>query len=154
MKRHIPDDFWYRVHTELCDINIRRRAEMEAIKQRLHLKMEKSFLKHASYCGAIRVPDDFPKALIKYTNEETGERFLDPRNAIYCDVFKAVWPNVTFISAPGTVGDLIEALLGLTWVKKDRGETIPPEMDDFVQMLEQLSLMEYSLQTWYGAKGA
>ena len=154
MKRHIPDDFWCRVHTELCDINMRKRAEMEAINQCFGFKKEKSFLKHVSYCGAIRVPDDFPKALIKYTNKKTGERFLDPTNAIYCDVFKAVWPNVTFISAPGTVGDLIEALLGLAWAKKHRGETLLPKQDDFVQMIEQLTLSEYSLQTWYGVKGA
>ena len=101
-----------------------------------------------SYAGAIRVPPDFPNELLSWTDKKSGERFLDPRNAIYCDVFKAVWPNVRFSNAE-TVGDLIEAVLGLTWAMKAREETLSPGAEDFVQLLEQAILCVYSLQTWY-----
>ena len=134
---------------EFCNINMQRRAEMVAINRALGLKDEKSFLKHTSYNGAIHVPNDFPDNLITFIDKKTGERFFDPGNPLYCDVFKAVWPNVTFMSNPGTVGDLIEAMLGLAWIKNDRGQTLSQEAEDFVQMVEQACLSEYSLQTWY-----
>ena len=153
MQRCIPPDFWLNVHKEFCDIDARHRAEMVAINRSLHLKEKKSFMKHMSYCGAVRVPDDFPNEFVSYTDEKTGQRFIDPMNSLYCDVFKAVWPNVTFISNPETVGDLIEAILGWAWVMKDLGIALGPEGEDFVQFLEQACLSEYTLRTWYG-KGA
>ena len=89
---HIPDNFWLRVHTEFCDINMRRRVEMVEINRSagFKLKDQKSFLKHVSYAGAIRVPADFPNELLTWTDKKSGERFLDPQNAIYSAVFKAV----------------------------------------------------------------
>ena len=33
LRTHIPDDFWHKVHTEFCDINLRRRAELVAINR-------------------------------------------------------------------------------------------------------------------------
>ena len=148
LRTHIPDDFWHKVHTEFCDINLRRRVELTAINRSKGLSDQKSFMKHVSYAGAIHVPPDFPEELLSWTDKKSGERFLDPRNAIYCDVFKAVWPNVRFSNAE-TVGDLIEAVLGLTWAMKAREETLSPGAEDFVQLLEQAILCVYSLQTWY-----
>ena len=43
----------------------------------------------------------------------------------------------------------IEAMLALAWTKKHWGETLSQEAEDFVQMVEQACLSEYSLQTWY-----
>ena len=146
---NIPDDFWHKVHTEFCDINLRRRDELVAINRFAGLKGQKSFIKHVSYAGAIRVPADFPNELLSWTDEKSGERFLDPQNAIYNAVFKAMWPSITFISKSETVGDLIEAVLGLAWAMKARGETLSHVAEDIVQLLEQACLSEYSLQTWY-----
>ena len=122
---------------------------MVAINEALGYKAEKSFLKHASYNGAIHVPNDCPDNLVSFIDKKSGDRFVDPGNWVYCDVFKKVWPNVTFISNEETVGDLVEAILGLAWVKNDRGQTLSPEAEDFVNMLEQACLSEFSLQTWY-----
>ena len=148
---HIPDQFWLKLHTEFCDINMRRRVEMVEINRSagFKLKDKKSFLKHVSYAGAIRVPADFPNELLTWTDKKSGERFLDPQNAIYSAVFKAMWPSITFISKSETVGDLIEAVLGLAWDMKARRETLSHAAEDFVQLLEQACLSEYSLQTWY-----
>ena len=143
MRKHIPENFWRKVHTEFCDINMRRRVAMVAIKD------QESFHKHVSYAGAIRVPADFPNELLAWTDEKSGERFLDPKNDIYCAVFKNTWPSITFVKNPKTVGDLIEAVLGLTWAMKAQGETLSVAAEDFVQLLEQACLSEYSLQTWY-----
>ena len=149
MRRNIDDSFWLRVHSEFCNINLLRRAEMVAINRALGLKDEKSFLKHASYLGAIHVPNDFPDNLIDFIDKKSGDRFVDPGNWVYCYVFKRVWPNVTFMSNPETVGDLLEAILGLAWVMNERGQTLSPVAEDFLQILEQACLSEYSLQTWY-----
>ena len=128
---------------------MRRRVAMVAINRSAGLKDQKSFLKHVSYAGAIRVPADFPNELLSWTDKKSGERFLDPTNTIYCDVFKAVWPNIRFVSNAGTVGDLIEAVLGLAWAMKAREESLSHGAENFVQLLEQACLSEYSLQTWY-----
>ena len=122
---------------------------MVAINRALGLKDEKSFLKHASYHGAIHVPNDFPDNHIAFIDKKSGDRFVDPTNRVYCDVFKKVWPNVTFMSNKETVGDLVEAILGLAWVMNERGPTLSPEAEDFVKIVEQACLSEYSLQTWY-----
>ena len=149
LRRNIDDSFWLRVHSEFCNINLLRRAEMVAINRALGLKDEKSFLKHASYLGAIHVPNDFPDNLIDFIDKKSGDRFIDPGNWVYCYVFKRVWPNVAFMSNPETVGDLLEAILGLAWVMNERGQTLSPVAEDFLQILEQACLSEYSLQTWY-----
>ena len=149
MRTHIPHDFWHKVHTEFCDINLRRRVELTAINRSKGLNDQKSFIKHVSYAGAIRVPPDFPNELLSWTDKKSGERFLDPANTLYCDVFKAVWPHVTFISNPESVGDLIEAFFGLAWAMKDRGINLSQEGWDFVQMLEQACLSENTLRRWY-----
>ena len=133
MQRNIDDNFWQRVHSEFCNINLLHRAEMVAINRSLGLSDEKNFLKHASYLGAIRVPNDFPDDLILFIDKKSGDRFIEPGNWIYCYVFNRVWPNVTFVSNPVTVGDLLEAILGLAWVMNDRGQTLSPEAEDFVK---------------------
>ena len=124
---------------------------MVAINRALGFKDEKSFLKHASYNGAIHVPNGFPDNLIDFIDKKTGHRFCDPCNAVYCDVFKKVWPNVTWMSNAETVGDLVEAILGLAWTKSDRGERISPEAEDFVKCVEQACLSEYLLRLYYSA---
>ena len=88
---------------------------MVAINRDLGYKDKKSFLKHASFHGAIRVPNDFPDNLIDFVDKKTGNRFIDPKNAVYC------------------VGDLVEAILGLAWVMNERGQTLSPVAEDFVK---------------------
>ena len=149
MRRNIPESFWEKAHAEFCNINMLNRAKMVDYNRRLGLKDEKSFLKHASYNGAIQVPADFPDYLIHFIDKKTGHRFCDPCNSVYCDVFKKVWPNVTWMSNAETVGDLVEAILGLAWVKNDRGETLSLELQDFVKIVEQACLSEYALRVWY-----
>ena len=112
-------------------------------------KDEKRFVKHMSYNGAIRVPKDYPNFWIAYTDQESGDRYIDPGNGIYSVVFKNCWPKVSFISNEETVGDLMEAMLGLAWIKNHQGQTLSPEAEDFVNMIEQACLSEFSLQTWY-----
>ena len=70
MRRNIDDSFWLRAHAEFCNINMLHRAEMVAINRALGYKAEKSFLKHASYNGAIHVPNDFPDNLIAFIDKK------------------------------------------------------------------------------------
>ena len=149
MRRNIPDSFGEKVHAEFCKINIQNRAKLVAYNRALGLKDEKSFLNHASYNGAIRVPADFPDYLTPFIDKKTGPRFCDPGNWVYLIVFKKAWPNVTWTSNKGTVGDLLEAILGLAWIKNDRGETLSPEAEDFINMVEQACLSEYALGVYY-----
>ena len=149
MRRNIPESFWEKAHAEFCKINMLNRAKMVAYNRRLGLKDEKSFLKHASYNGAIQVPPDFPDYLIAFIDKKTNLRFCDPCNSVYRDVFLSVWPNVMWMSNKETVGDLVEAILGLAWKKVDMGETLGPEAEDFVKMIEQAVLSEYLLRLYY-----
>ena len=151
MRRNIPESFWEKAHAEFCKINMLNRAKMVAYNRRLGLKDEKSFLKHASYNGAIQVPPDFPDYLIAFIDKKTGRRFCDPCNSVYRDVFLSVWPNVMWMSNKETVGDLVEAVLGLAWTKVDLGETLGPEAEDFVKIVEQACLSEYLLRLYYSA---
>ena len=95
------------------------------------------------------MPNDFPDNRVWFIDKKSGDRFMDPGNWLYCYVFKSVWPNVTFVSNPVTVGDLLEAILGLAWVMNERGQTLSPVAEDFVRIVEQACLSEYSLHTWY-----
>ena len=149
MRRNIPESFWAKAHAEFGNINMLNRARLREYNHRLGLKAQKSFLKHASYNGAIQVPPDFPDDLIAFIDTKTNLRFCDPCNSVYRDVFLSVWPNVMWMSNKETVGDLVEAILGLAWIKNDRGETLSLEAEDFVKMVEQACLSEYALRVWY-----
>ena len=147
--QRIPGDFWLRVHAAFCEINLRRRAEMIAVNQAMGYNPRKSFLKHVSYCGAIRVPDAFPSegGHIIWTDPITRERYLDPTNKVYKDSFKVVWPTVMMYENEGTIADLLEAVLGLAWRQRQQRLTAPGIGEDFVAVLEVLLLAEYSLQS-------
>ena len=149
LRRNIPESFWAKAHAEFGNINMLNRARLREYNHRLGLKAQKSFLKHASYNGAIQVPPDFPDDLIAFIDTKTNLRFCDPCNSVYRDVFLSVWPNVMWMSNKETVGDLVEAILGLAWIKNDRGETLSLEAEDFVKMVEQACLSEYALRVWY-----
>ena len=151
MRRNIPESFWAKAHAECCEINMLNRARLRDYNRRLGLKAQKSFLKHASYNGAIQVPPDFPDDLIAFIDTKTNLRFCDPCNSVYRDVFLSVWPNVMWMSNKETVGDLVEAVLGLAWTKVDMGETLGPEAEDFVKIVEQACLSEYLLRLYYPA---
>ena len=149
LRRNIPESFWAKAHAEFGNINMLNRARLREYNRRLGLKAQKSFLKHASYNGAIQVPPDFPDDLIAFIDTKTNLRFCDPCNSVYRDVFLSVWPNVTWMSNKETVGDLVEAILGLAWTKVDLGETLGPEAEDFVKIVEQACLSEYLLRLYY-----
>ena len=151
MRLNIPSSFWEQAHAEFVKINIDHRTEIVEHNRRLGLTDDKSFMKHASYVGAIQVPPDFPDNLIAFTDTRTNRRFCDPGNKVYRDFFVSCWPNVTCVSNAGSVGDLVEAILGLAWTKSDRGKRISPEAEDFVKMLEQACLSDYLLGLYYTA---
>lgn len=123
---------------------------MARINRALGYRENKSFLKHVSYVGAIRVPDAFPDKEISWRDPDTGERYLDPGNAVYCAAFRSVWDQVIPERNQKTIGDLIEAMLGWAWTKRVRhGELDSPLCEAFLKWLETLILVQYTLWEWY-----
>ena len=56
--QHVPAEFWLQFKELLDIINLKHREQMVVINKRLGLSTKKSFGKHLSYIGAVRVPTE------------------------------------------------------------------------------------------------
>ena len=63
------------------------REELKVINARLGLKPSKSFLKHASDCGAVRAPSDDDGKVSYYCNIQ-NQAYLDVNNYNYASFFR------------------------------------------------------------------
>ena len=118
------------------------------INAAFELSEKKRFLKLVSYFGAVRVPANYPQKDLWF-DETRSEWAMDPGNWIYKNVFRLAWPRVTFVSNEETIGDLVEAMLGLAWRHRERNIVIPEIACDFIRILEQALWTEYVLINWY-----
>lgn len=127
LQTNVPAAFWTKFKDYFDQINIDKRAELVEINRKLHYKDSKSFGKHGSYSGGVKVPEEFPRGRESFVCPYTGDRYLDVTNAVYTEVFRLAWPT----ALPGftnkeTVGDVLEALLGY-WYQKTVVHKITPE---------------------------
>ena len=112
---------------------------------------KKTFLKYVSHYGAIRIPLDvangLPPGSLLYNDPRDG-MMLDPTNRIYKDVLRLVWPDSQDLEwwNDGTVGDLVEAFLGLAWKMRSLGKRYGHLAEDFIAMLELALLAHYILE--------
>ena len=119
------------------DKNIEWREDISQRNKDLGLKEGTTLLKHASYYGAIRLPYYIPKDFVCY--EDATGRYLDPTNHVYKDMFLACWPEAATelgLYNDGTIGDLVEALLGVCWLKTRDGKSIQDRKHDIIQTIE------------------
>ena len=128
------------------DKNIELREYISERNKLLGLKECTTLLKLASYCGAIRVPYYVQKNYVCY--EDATGRYLDPTNHVYKDIFLACWPDAATklgLYNRGTIGDLVEALLGVRWLKTRDGKSIQDIEHDIIQTIEMACLHEFFL---------
>ena len=76
---------------------------------------------------------------------------MDPGNWIYKTVLLRAWPTVTIVSSGGTVGDLIEAMLGLAWAHRARNIVITEIACDFIILSEHAIWTEHVLISSWGS---
>ena len=116
-------------------------------------KDQKSFKKILSWAGSIRLPTDFPDALVTWTDETLKERHLEPGNQVYRNAFRAAWPRVLpEITNVESVGDLMEAFLAVAWMYRRNGVKVSDHGLDFVEIIERLVYAEYCLAYWHGGR--
>ena len=146
--QHIPAEFWLQFKELLDIINLKHREHMVVINKRLSYATKKSFGKHLSYLGAVRVPTEvevgsLPSSTLAWTDPK-GQYYVDVTNQIYADVFQAAWPGVLLtlgMADKETIGDLVESLLGyyynlrVVWDRTLQGP-LADTCEDFIRALE------------------
>ena len=137
LRRNVPAVLWDRFHEKLVEINLDYREELKVINARLGLKAKKSYLKHMSYCGAVRVPADHDGQVSYYCHIH-NRAYLDVGNHNYCSILRYVWPTATAAGySDETAGDLVEAVLGLHWAHHVHGNrALCDAAENFVHVLE------------------
>ena len=70
---------------------------------------------------------------------------MDPGNWICKGVALRTWHTVTFVANEETIGDLLEAMLGLAWAHRARDIVAPEVAIDFVRRLGQAIWTEHVL---------
>ena len=118
------------------------------IRQKAIARSSRSFLKIMSYYGAIRVPFDYPVWAYLAWKDQTG-RYIDPGNRVYAEVFRACWPCVLYkhgLSNEESIGDWLEALLGIAWLRDFRGLALPAVGEDVRMMLEKAIFAQFLLK--------
>ena len=90
------------------------------------------------------MPANYPQKGLWFDETCSGWA-MDPGNWVYKKVFLRAWPTVTFVSNESTIGDLIEAMLGLAWAHRARNIVIPEIARDVIRLLEQAIWTEYVL---------
>ena len=140
--QHVPADFWLQFKELLDKINLEHREQMVVINKRLGLSAKKSFGKHLSYIGAVRVPTEvevgsLPSSTLAWT-DRNGQYYVGVMNQTYADVFQAAWPGVlvtTGMESKETIGDLVESLLGYYYNLTLQGPAADT-CEDFIRALE------------------
>ena len=115
----------------------------------MHLKSSKSFCKHLSYCGAVRVLEGTP---LEFGHWEDDRRiwYVDPGNNIYDAVFRRVWPHgpaALGMSNVETLADLMEALLSWHYCfTVTNGQPLQPIAVRFIDQLNLALFCDLALQ--------
>ena len=149
IKKNVDESFWAKFHAHLSEFNKKHRDELIELNESMGNKKGKSFKKILSWAGSIRLPADFPEALVTWTDETLEERHLEPGNQVYWNAFRAAWPMVLpEITNVESVGDLMEAFLAVAWMNRWNGVMLPDLCLDFVEMLERLVYAEFCLAEW------
>ena len=137
LRRTVQAVLWDRFHEKFVELNLDHREELKVINARLGLKPSKSFLKHASYCGAVRAPADYDGKVSCYCNIK-NQAYLDVNTYNYASFFRYVWPTAAAAAYNDeTAGDLVEAVLGLHWAHHVHGNrAFCDAAENFVYVLE------------------
>ena len=153
IKKNVDESFWAKTHAHLSELNKKHRDELIELNESMGNSKGKSFKKILSWAGSIRLPTDFPDALVTWTDETLKERHLEPGSQVYRNAFRAAWPRVLpEITNVESVGDLMEAFLAVAWMYRRNGVKVPDHGLDFVEIIDRLVYAEYCLAYWHGGR--
>ena len=136
LKKNISSKFWIDSYYWMVEMNITCREEMKDLNRRMGFSERKSFLKHLSHNGAVRLPKWAPENWSTWKCEAEQQSYMDVTNQIYLEVMQ--------ISDKECVGDLVEAVLGAYYILTvRRGWQFDFIVEDFIVMLERMCIGTY-----------
>lgn len=155
LRRNVPCEFWVELSNLFTEANHDIEA-MCALRKKLGIENEKkSYRKILSYYGAVRVPE----ACVGFVEphwiahlDPDGTKYLDPCNSIYCRVFECAWPNALRglgMSNEKTVGDLMEALLGIGWCQRQTKRHVTTMADSVLRHIEDAVFATWVCENYY-----
>ena len=147
LKANIQSKFWIDTHAWMVEKNQTWREEMKDLNRRMGFSERKSFLKHLSHNGAVRLPKWAPENWTHWKCEAEQQNYIDVSNQIYLEVMRSCWPAALEslqITDKEVVGDLVEAVLGAHYILTvRRAWQFDFIVEDFIVMLERLCICTY-----------
>ena len=147
LQKNISSKFWIDSYHWVIEMNITCREEMKDLNRRMGFSERKSFLKHLSHNGAVRLPKWAPENWSCWKCEAEQQSYIDVSNQIYLEVMRSCWPEALEslqMTDKETVGDLVEAILGAHYILRVRqGWEFDFIVEDFIVMLERLCICTY-----------
>ena len=161
LRNNVAGILWMRVREELLELNLKhqdRLLEM-SLEENPHRTRQVSLRKRLSRHGALRVPKGFrdlwPLNLVSWREPSEGsciehnELYYDPGNAIYAKAIKEIWPFYEYEwnhMNDETVGDHVEAVLGLFWLHRYHGKDMPDIVHWFIEQFELYVTLVFVLE--------
>jgi hypothetical protein len=135
LQDHVPGQFWTLFIEYIQEMNIVHRKKIEEMNDRHEYGAGKTLMKWMSYDGAVRVWSGFPASEAHWTDEKTGEGYVDCGHHIYSMVARQTWPEVFMHRSVVKTDDIIEALFGYAWQCRRQKKTQTPFIVNFVDCL-------------------
>ena len=115
---------------------------MRLLRSKLAISGSKSYRKILSYYGAVRVREAYVGLIEPHWiahMDPDGTKYLDPTNVIYLRVFEWAWPDALRLlgmSNEETVGDVMEALLGHSWFRRQENRYVTAKAETILSYIE------------------
>jgi len=152
LRMNVPCCFWDKFSQYLAEQNVTHRDGVAYHNKKEGLSDGVSLLKRMSYVGALHLADCLWKGFDiqpSWIDPVTKNKYLDPGNWIYGQVFRTVWAT-SFVAqySARNIGDHIEAFSGYYFTCKEKAP-FPYCIDDFVGQLEMACLSAAALYFYY-----
>ena len=152
--RDMPTKFWTIFHQNVCHYG-HEECRHRWIREMYHTCGETtprsvSPLKFLSKFGAVRVRSSgIPRSGVHWLDKECGMGYIDVSNALYSFVLDWIWPGLPFVN-PGTRGDIVEAILGWSFLTQKHGCQPRTKMsNEFILDLDRVLWYVWTHQSSY-----
>ena len=122
LKQTVPVQFWMIMKAKFEESGLKNQEALQRYNRNVNASIYRSLRKWYSYFGACRITQDTPWW---FTNQNafwciwSFTFYVDLGNAVYRRLMTDAWPSLTeHMSNAETLGDCLEALLGLFYIKK------------------------------------
>ena len=156
LQLRVPDRFWKLTIEYWRDTN--EHPDMDRLRELMMVSAKKPYLKILSYCGAVRVPEQFLYLVgdeFVTWRDDDGTCYIDVTNRVYSIMFRCTWPNVLTVfglSNEESIGDCVEALLGYAWLCRrqrlvGRADPLPNLAHEIISAIEAACFAFWVLDT-------